>query len=76
MRFARDESPEMIVFLAQSGEQARLALKSGMATQAATNPVVWGKMVAILRAGGEFAVVTSLDSLTIETPAMPDLACD
>ena len=75
-RFTRDENPEMIVFLAQSGEQARLALKGGMATQAATDPVEWGKMVAILRAGGEFAVVTSLDSLTLETSAMPDLVCD
>ena len=76
VRFARDDSPEMIVFLAQSGEQARLSLQGGMATQMTTNPVEWAKMIAILRTGGKFAVVTSVDSLTLETPAMPDLACD
>ena len=76
LRFARDDSPEMIVFLAQSGEQARLVVKNGMATQAAADPAEWAKMVAMLRVGGELAVVTSVDSLTLETPAVPDLACD
>ena len=75
-RFAKDDNPAMLVFLAKSGEQARLTLKNGMATQAAADPDEWTKMLTILRVGGEFAVVTSLDSLTLETPAMPDLACD
>lgn len=75
-RFAKDDHPARLVFLAKSGEQARLTLKNGMATQAAADPAEWAKMLTILRAGGEFAVVTSLDSLTLETPAMPDLACD
>ncbi len=66
----------MLVVLAKSGEQARLPMMNGMATQAAAEAAEWTKMIAILRAGGEFALVTSLDSVTFETPAMPELDCD
>jgi len=75
-RLGKDDSPTMIVFLARSGEQARLPVKNGMATQAAADPTEWTKMIAILRAGGEFAVVTSLDSVKFETPPLPELDCD
>jgi hypothetical protein len=71
-----DDNPNMIVFLARSGEQARLQVTNGVAPQATTEAAEWAKMVAILRAGGEFAVVTSLDSVTFETPAFPELDCD
>jgi hypothetical protein len=33
-------------------------------------------MVATFRTGGEFAMVTSADSLTFETAPLPDLACE
>jgi hypothetical protein len=75
-RFGKDENPTMMVVLAKSGEQARLSIKNGMATQAFADVAEWTKMIAILRAGGEFALVTSLDSVTFETPAMPELDCD
>lgn len=74
--FPKDADPSMIVFLAKSGEQARLPVKSGLAAQSAVQPAEWAKMVEILRNGGAFAVVTSLDSLTIETAPMPELSCD
>ena len=75
-RFGKDDSPTMLVVLAKSGEQARLPMANGMATQAAADAVEWTKLIAILRAGGEFALVTSLDSVTFETAAMPELDCD
>ncbi|HBD90655.1 MAG TPA: hypothetical protein DC061_08705 [Gemmobacter sp.] len=66
----------MIVFLARDGAQARLSVQGGIATQAATDPQDWAKMVAMLQAGGTFAVVSSKDSLTFDMPALPDLACN
>lgn len=74
--FGKDDNPTMLVVLAKSGEQARLPMANGMATQAAADVAEWTKMIAILRAGGEFALVTSLDSVTFETPALPELDCD
>ena len=75
-RFGKDDNPTMMVVLTKSGEQARLPMKHGMAAQASADAAEWTKMIAILRAGGEFALVTSLDSVTFETPAMPELDCD
>jgi hypothetical protein len=76
VHFPEDEAPSTIVFLAKSGEQARLAIKNGMAAQAAADAADWGTMVEILREGGEFAVVSSKDSFTVETAPLPALACD
>lgn len=72
----QDADPQMIVFLARDGAQARLSVQGGIATQAATDPQDWAKMVAMLQAGGAFAVVSSKDSLTFDMPALPDLACN
>lgn len=72
----QDADPQMIVFLARDGAQARLSVQGGIATQAATDPQDWAKMVAMLQAGGTFAVVSSKDSLTFDMPALPDLACN
>lgn len=66
----------LIVFLAKTGEQARLAMKNGKAAQAQADAVEWAKMVDILRKGGEFAVVSAHDSLSFETAPLPDLACE
>ncbi len=74
--FEKDAQPEMIVFLAKTGEQARLPVRSGIAAQSAAVAADWAAMVAILRKGGFFAVVTSADSLTFETAPLPDLACE
>jgi hypothetical protein len=71
----KDKAPTAFVFLAKTGEQARFEVVDGMATQAAADPAEWAKMLAILRNGGEFALVSSLDSLTFETEALPDLDC-
>ena len=72
----QDKAAKTIVFLAKSGEEARLAVENGSAVQAKADAAEWAKMVAILRAGGAFAVVTSRDSLSFETAPLPDLACD
>ena len=76
VRFEKDTAPDMVVVLAKSGEQARLPLKNGVAAQASAETEVWAKMVATFRAGGEFALVTSADSLTFETAPLPELACE
>ncbi|QYZ72099.1 hypothetical protein [Neotabrizicola shimadae] len=76
VRFEKDAAPDMVVVLAKSGEQARLPLKNGVAAQASAEAVDWAKMVATFRAGGEFALVTSADSLTFETAPLPELACE
>jgi hypothetical protein len=74
--FAKDAQPDMIVFLAKTGEQARLPVRGGIAAQSAAEAADWAAMVAMVRRGGSFAVVTSKDSLTFETAPLPDLACD
>jgi len=66
----------MVVVLAKSGEQARLSVKNGISAQATADAAEWAKMVATFRTGGEFALVTSVDSLTFETAPLPDLACE
>ena len=76
VRFEKDAAPDMVVVLAKSGEQARLPLKNGVAAQASAEAVDWAKMVATFRAGGEFALVTSADSLIFETAPPPELACE
>lgn len=72
----KDKAPTTVVFLAKSGEQARLAVTNGSAAQAKADTAEWAKMVDILRTGGEFAVVSSDDSLSFETAPLPDLACE
>lgn len=76
VRFDKDAAPDMVVVLAKSGEQARLPLKNGVAAQASAEAMDWSKMVATFRAGGEFALVTSADSLTFETAPLSELACE
>ena len=76
VRFDKDAAPEMVVVLAKSGEQARLPVNNGIAAQASVDAADWSKMVATFRTGGEFAMVTSADSLTFETAPLPDLACE
>jgi hypothetical protein len=76
VRFDKDAAPDMVVVLAKSGEQARLAAKNGNSAQAAVEAADWSKMVATFREGGEFALVTSADSLTFETAPLPELACE
>jgi len=77
VRFDKDAAaPDMVVVLAKSGEQARLPVKNGLAAQASVDAADWSKMVATFRDGGEFALVTSADSLTFETAPLPELACD
>ena len=53
-----------------------MTVKDGLAPQHDAQVAEWSKMIAIVKAGGSFAVVTSTDSLSFETEAMPDLACD
>lgn len=72
----KDKAATTVVFLAKGGEQARLVLAKGVAAQATTDATEWAKMVAIVKAGGEFAVVSSHDSLRFETAPLPDLACE
>ena len=76
VRFDKDAAPDMVVVLAKSGEQARLPVKDGLAAQASVEAADWSKMVATFRDGGEFALVTSADSLTFETAPLPELACE
>ncbi|MFN7599488.1 MAG: hypothetical protein ACK5PT_22685 [Cereibacter sp.] len=76
VRFDKDTAPDMVVVLAKSGEQARLPVKNGISAQAAVDAADWSKMVATFRAGGEFALVTSADSLTFKTAPLPELACE
>lgn len=76
VRFDKDAAPGMVVVLAKSGEQARLPVKNGIAAQASVDAVDWAKMVATFRSGGEFAMVTSADSVTFETAPLPDLVCE
>ena len=76
VRFDKNATPGMVVVLAKSGEQARLPVKNGIASQASVDAEDWAKMVATFRTGGEFALVTSADSLTFETAPLPELACE
>ena len=76
VRFVKAAAPDMVVVLAKSGEQARLPLKNGVAAQASAEAMDWSKMVATFRAGGDFALVTSADSLTFETAPLSELACE
>lgn len=72
----KDKAPNTVVFLAKTGEQARLTIANGSAAQAQADAAEWSKMVEILRKGGEFAVVSSQDSLSFETAPLPDLTCE
>lgn len=72
---AKDANPTTVVFLAKTGEQARLAIKAGHAFQTQTDAADWSKMVAMVKAGGSFAIVTSKASMSVETAPIPDLAC-
>jgi hypothetical protein len=72
----KDKAPTTVVLLAKTGEQARFAIANGSAAQAKADPAQWAKMVEILRKGGEFAVVSSDDSLSFETEPLPSLACE
>ena len=76
VRFDKDAAPDIVVVLATSGGQARLPVKSGIASQTSVDAEDWAKMVANFRAGGEFALVTSVASLTFETAPLPELACE
>jgi hypothetical protein len=71
----KDKVPTTVVFLAKTGEQARLAVAGGIAAQAKVDATEWAKMVEILRKGGAFALVSSADSLSFEAAPLPDLAC-
>jgi hypothetical protein len=59
VRFAKDPDPTMIVILAKTGDQARLPVTRGTVAQAVVEAADWTRMIGILRAGGDFAVVTS-----------------
>ncbi len=72
----KDKAPATVVFLAKTGEQARLAIANGSAAQAKADAAEWAKMVEILRKGGAFAVVSAQDSLSFETAPLPELACE
>jgi hypothetical protein len=72
----KDTDPTMVVFLAKTGEQARLQNKAGHAFQTQTDAAEWSKMVAMVKAGGSFAIVTSKASMSVETAPIPDLACE
>jgi hypothetical protein len=73
---AKDSDPTTAVFLAKTGEQARFAVKAGHAFQTQTDAADWSKMVAMVKAGGSFAIVTSKASMSVETAPIPDLACE
>lgn len=73
---AKDADPTTVVFLAKTGELARLTVKAGHAFQAKTDAADWSKMVAMVKAGGSFAIVTSKASMSVETAPIPDLACE
>ena len=53
-----------------------MPVKNELALQHDAQAEEWSEMIAIVKAGGSFAVVTSTDSLSFETEAMPDLACE
>lgn len=76
VELVKDADPTTVVFLAKTGEQARLAVKAGHAFQTKTDAAEWSKMVAIVKAGGSFAIVTSKASMSVETAPIPDLACE
>ena len=74
-----DHSRLAVASLVATGETSEAALtvvKNGIAAQASVDAADWSKMVATFRTGGEFAMVTSADSLTFETAPLPELACD
>src|SRR3989338_5817957 len=66
----------VVVVPEKAGGQAPLPVKNGIAAQASVDAADWSKMVATFRTGGEFAMVTSADSLTFKTAPLPDLACE
>jgi hypothetical protein len=76
VELTKDTDPTMVVFLAKTGEQARLPVKAGHAFQTQTDAAEWSKMVAMVKAGGSFAIVTSKASMSVETAPIPDLACE
>ena len=74
--FPNDADPSRLVVLAATGEQAALDMTRGGANQQFVDAEEWDKMIAILRAGGDFAFVTSEDAVQLEDVIpLPDLRC-
>ncbi|MGH1370251.1 MAG: hypothetical protein ACRBCL_16695 [Maritimibacter sp.] len=76
VQFAKHPAPAQVVLLAQSGEQAAFTVENGVVSEFKADEEQWAKMVAIIGEGGDYAFVTSQDSLQLSgMEPIPDMSC-
>jgi hypothetical protein len=71
-----DPAAGQMVFLAASGQQAIFAVTEGTATQQDASPADWSVLIEIIRRGGQFAVVTPNETVSLDMEPMPGLRCN
>ena len=76
VKLPKDPAAQQIVFLAADGHQAAFDVRDGTVTRQKARPADWSMLIAMIRQGGTFAVVTVRDTFSLEMTAMPDFDCD
>ena len=74
-RFSDDKTPQRVVFLATTGEQAAFSVRDGIAAQRDADPAEWAQLIDMIEAGGQIAVVTASDAFTLDQDPLPGLRC-
>lgn len=72
---SEDLDAARIVLLAATGEQAAFMVRDGITTQQEADPQAWSKMIDMIEAGGQIAVVTARASFSLELDPMPGFRC-
>ncbi|UOA29522.1 hypothetical protein [Pseudosulfitobacter sp. DSM 107133] len=75
LRFEDGRTPQKVVFLATSGEQAAFSVRDGIATHRDADPAEWAQLIDMIETGGQIAVVTARDAFTLDQDALPGLRC-
>lgn len=66
-----------LVIVDQGGNQARFFIEHDLVMEAKADPDEWAKMLKIVAAGGDFALVTSTGSAQfLDVDAIIDLSCN
>lgn len=75
--FPKDRTPARVVFLGSDGSEAdfKVDARSGEILEYQADPIQWGKLTALIKRGGTFAMVTKDDSLTFSAVPLPALNC-
>lgn len=75
--FPKDRAPTRVVFLGADGREAdfKVDARSGEILEYRADPVQWGKLAALVKQGGSFAMVTKGDSVTFNAVPLSALKC-